>query len=219
MHCANTEGAIVAIVRELGAVAQTAIQALSQHGQERRQESGPGGQQESGQGRWWQASHGAEPWRLGVQRLSRPHVSLERELFPVLRPHGCGGDPGWVTVPAELAGRQSLGEEAARGGERHGMGLSGERLWMVRGGREGRGGRSWSTPPAKREASVSQEADEWACGTCQILLFAWREDCYQCGRAKAEVAVHEGSIFPALTAEIARKYIAENFEKPDLDLR
>ena len=34
---------------------------------------------------------------------------------------------------------------------------------------------------------------DWACKLCEILLFASRTDCYQCGKAKAEVAVLDGS--------------------------
>ena len=34
---------------------------------------------------------------------------------------------------------------------------------------------------------------DWACKLCEILLFASRTGCYQCGKAKAEVAVPDGS--------------------------
>ena len=59
---------MLAIVKEVGAVAQSALHALRNHGQ--------GGR--------WQTGHGLDSWRLGLQDLPRAHVPGEGDVLSVL---------------------------------------------------------------------------------------------------------------------------------------
>ena len=46
-----------------------------------------------------------------------------------------------------------------------------------------------------KQTSAWMEGD-WACRDCRVHLFKWKEKCYQCGKDKAEVAVHDGNLLP-----------------------